>query len=288
MPSVFLSHSSNDKFFVRKLAEKLTASNVKVWIDEAELKVGDSLVGKISGAIQQADFVAAILSHSSIQSEWVTKELHLAVTQEIKGRRVKVLPILIEPCEIPGFLSDKFYADFTNPDDFDRPMSTLLRTLGVEVNPSAQRENQWPSTSHVKQEPTLTSIQEEYTDILLEGIDKVRTYQPNPTKNLYHVYFKLSDYPTREWSQIFEAERRFPRHQMWRKAWLDGRFVVVHCAPEEVKKYHLNDIQVDIANCNVKYREYLQSIENARAQDAKRCHKLKLDLDEALSGIDID
>ncbi|PEU28639.1 hypothetical protein CN532_11480 [Bacillus wiedmannii] len=57
MPSVFLSHSSKDKFFVRKLAERLIHSGVEVWIDEAEIKIGDSLIEKISQGIKGADYL---------------------------------------------------------------------------------------------------------------------------------------------------------------------------------------------------------------------------------------
>ena len=75
MISVFLSHSSKDKFFAKKLAETLSSYDLQVWIDEAELKIGDSLIGKISAAIDKSDFVAAILSHNSVRSNWVTKEV---------------------------------------------------------------------------------------------------------------------------------------------------------------------------------------------------------------------
>ena len=44
--SAFLSHNSNDKPFVRRLASELRAAGVKVWVDEAELRVGDSLFGR--------------------------------------------------------------------------------------------------------------------------------------------------------------------------------------------------------------------------------------------------
>ena len=131
MSSIFLSHSSRDKQFARRLAETLTSHGVQVWIDEAELKIGDSLIGKISAAIDKADFVAAILSQNSVRSNWVQKELQLAMTKEIEGRRVTVLPILIERCEIPGFLADKVYADFTDPEDFDGPLFKVLRAVGV-------------------------------------------------------------------------------------------------------------------------------------------------------------
>ena len=42
--SIFLSHNYRDKPFVRTLAQDLSAMGVRVWLDEAELKVGDSLI----------------------------------------------------------------------------------------------------------------------------------------------------------------------------------------------------------------------------------------------------
>lgn len=38
--SVFLSHSHRDKVFARKLANDLRISKIRVWIDEAEIKIG--------------------------------------------------------------------------------------------------------------------------------------------------------------------------------------------------------------------------------------------------------
>ncbi len=107
MPSIFLSHNSSDKPFVRQLAERLTAAGAVVWLDEAELQIGDSLIERISDAVETIDFVAAILSPRSVTSRWVKKELSLAMNKEISGRRVTVLPILIEPCDLPDSLRDK-------------------------------------------------------------------------------------------------------------------------------------------------------------------------------------
>lgn len=290
MISVFLSHSSKDRFFARKLAETLSSYKVKVWIDEAELKVGDSLVGKISAAIDKADFVAAILSHNSVRSTWVTKELHLAMTQEIEGRRVKILPILIERCEIPEFLADKVYADFTDPQDFDGPLSKLLHALGISrptstpIAPTAAASVERTKRPSVSGPETL----EGFEDIRIIGIDKNRAYRPDPEKLLYHVYFELSAHPPQEWVQVFDAERQFPRHTMWRHAWIEGNYAVVHCVPEEVKKYHLQDIKQDITNSNAKYREYLKRASAERVREAQRHKKMEDDLDDALGRLDLD
>lgn len=45
--SVFLSHNHNDKPFVRKLARDLENHSVRYWLDEAEMKIGDSLIQKL-------------------------------------------------------------------------------------------------------------------------------------------------------------------------------------------------------------------------------------------------
>jgi len=66
MVSVFLSHSREDKFFARKLAEKLQENGVQVWIDEAELRVGDSLIQKISEAVKRTDYVAIVLARMRV------------------------------------------------------------------------------------------------------------------------------------------------------------------------------------------------------------------------------
>jgi len=59
-PKVFISHNSKDKPFVRRLAKSLDGHNIACWIDEAEIRLGDSLVGKISSAIENIDLIIAV------------------------------------------------------------------------------------------------------------------------------------------------------------------------------------------------------------------------------------
>ena len=48
---VFLSHNHADKPFVRQLANDLESHGLAYWLDEAEIKVGESLVQKIREGI---------------------------------------------------------------------------------------------------------------------------------------------------------------------------------------------------------------------------------------------
>ncbi len=48
MVTVFLSHSSNDKPFVRELADALeSGGEIKVWLDEREIDYGENAVLKM-------------------------------------------------------------------------------------------------------------------------------------------------------------------------------------------------------------------------------------------------
>jgi len=132
-PRVFLSHSSIDKRFVRSLARRLEAYGISVWLDEAELLVGDSLVKKLSEVIVDVDIVVAVLSTSSVKSAWVEEELHWAMTHQIVGKQTKVLPVVKEPCERPAFLAGRLFADFSTPYRAKKNLEPLVRSIFLQA-----------------------------------------------------------------------------------------------------------------------------------------------------------
>jgi len=131
MGSVFISHSWSDKPLARRIAETLRNFAIPVWLDEAEIKLGDSLIEKIRAGIDSVDYVLALLSKEAVASEWVKRELDIAMNQEIEGKKVKVLPILAGPCTLPGFLKGKLYADMSSSKKFKASLTLLLDRLGV-------------------------------------------------------------------------------------------------------------------------------------------------------------
>ena len=89
---VFISHATEDKGFVRKLAKTLSESGVNVWYDEYELSVGDSLRQKIDDGLVRSRFGAVVLSPSFFQKNWTKYEMDGLVARQIAGERV-ILPI---------------------------------------------------------------------------------------------------------------------------------------------------------------------------------------------------
>lgn len=126
---LFLSHTGADKPFVRKLRDDLVARGVPVWLDEAEIQIGDSLTEKIEEGMKLSRFIAVILSARSVNAPWVRKELDIAVNAEIDRGEAVVLPLLYERCEIPAFLRGKLYADFTAEEGYADTLEKLLRRL---------------------------------------------------------------------------------------------------------------------------------------------------------------
>ncbi len=135
--SIFLSHNHADKEFVRKLARDLENHNVKCWLDEAEMKIGDSLIQKIREGIDNVEFFAVILSPSSINAPWVVSELDVAMNFQISGKPVKVLPIMLKDCEPPRLLVGKLYGNFMDESDYIESFKKLLNTMGVVFNKQA-------------------------------------------------------------------------------------------------------------------------------------------------------
>ncbi len=131
-PSIFLSHTWEDKIFVRRLAADLAASGADVWLDEAEIKLGESLIEKIRSGIDDMDYVAVVLSPKSISSNWVKHELDIAMNLVIKGKVVRVLPLMFKECELPGFLEGKLYADFTDPQNYFKALAMILASMGLQ------------------------------------------------------------------------------------------------------------------------------------------------------------
>jgi len=59
---VFICHASEDKGFVRPLAVALRKLGVRVWFDEFEIEVGDSLSKKIDKGLAASRFGLVVLS----------------------------------------------------------------------------------------------------------------------------------------------------------------------------------------------------------------------------------
>jgi hypothetical protein len=128
VPSAFVSYAHEDQELVLALVEHLGAQGLDVRYDRVVLRIGDSLIERIADAIPEGDFLIAVVSPDSVESEWCKRELALAMTDGINERRVKVLPVRFRGSEMPPMLRDRYWAD-ADADDVE----TLARRLAVAI-----------------------------------------------------------------------------------------------------------------------------------------------------------
>ncbi|WP_374538581.1 toll/interleukin-1 receptor domain-containing protein [Chitinimonas taiwanensis] len=90
---VFISHASEDKdAIVFPLADQLRGLGVKVWYDEFELKIGNSLSRTIDHGLAQSAFGIVVISPDFLRKNWPEYELRGLISREVGGERI-ILPI---------------------------------------------------------------------------------------------------------------------------------------------------------------------------------------------------
>jgi TIR domain len=114
MTSVFISHSSLDKDFVKKLASDLLANGVPVWLDSWDLEIGDSLLNGIYDGLEASSYLLLVVSQNSFKSDWVNKELNAALTLEHRHNRSFIIPLILDDVEVPLKVADRLYLDFSD------------------------------------------------------------------------------------------------------------------------------------------------------------------------------
>jgi hypothetical protein len=112
--SVFVSHSSHDKPFVRRLVNDIRSEGIDVWLDEERLNVGDPLVDSLAEGLRTSDYVLLVVSSAFLDSGWAAVEANAALRASIESRKRSVVPVLLEDVwhRVSPLLRDLIYVDF--------------------------------------------------------------------------------------------------------------------------------------------------------------------------------
>ncbi len=91
---LFICHASEDKDeIVRPLAALLGTRGRRVWIDEGEIELGDSLRQKIDNGLARSRFGLVVLSPAFFGKHWPRVELDGLAAREILSGEKVVLPV---------------------------------------------------------------------------------------------------------------------------------------------------------------------------------------------------
>lgn len=99
---LFISHRSLNKDFVRKLTADIETNthqgrNLTTWVDEAEIRPGQSVPAMINNGLETSRFIGLVLTPEYFTSEsgWTDAEWHAALYRDPDNRKGRILPLLV-------------------------------------------------------------------------------------------------------------------------------------------------------------------------------------------------
>jgi uncharacterized protein YjbI with pentapeptide repeats len=92
----FISYSSKDEDFVRRLHADLQNNGVRCWFAPEDMKIGAQILDTLDLAIRHHDKMLLVLSEASIASEWVEDEINAAFEKERQHGGVVLFPVRID------------------------------------------------------------------------------------------------------------------------------------------------------------------------------------------------
>jgi uncharacterized protein YjbI with pentapeptide repeats len=141
--SCFISYSSKDQAFAKRLYADLQAKNVRCWYAPEHMKTGDRIRPRIYEQIWFNDKLLLVLSESSVMSKWVEYEVETAFARERKENRDILFPIWLDNAVIESttawaaHIQDaRHITDFTRwkeHDEYQKDLNRLLHDLKQEA-----------------------------------------------------------------------------------------------------------------------------------------------------------
>jgi hypothetical protein len=139
--SCSISSSSQDNEFAQRLYNDLQAIGIRCWFAPADLRIGDEFLARIDEAIKLRDKLLVVLSRASIQSQWVKKEVEIALEEEHRRKANVLFPIRLDDAVMEtdqGWLVDlrrtRQIADFRGwkeHSSYQQAFSRLYRDLAA-------------------------------------------------------------------------------------------------------------------------------------------------------------
>jgi len=146
--SCFISYSSKDETFARRLYADLQSHNVRCWFAPEDMKIGDTIRDRIDQSIRLYDKLLLILSEQSVMSEWVEDEVEAAMEKErlVRERgeeRMVLFPVRLDETVMTTqkawaakLRRQRHIGDFSswkNHDKYQKVFNRLLRDLKAET-----------------------------------------------------------------------------------------------------------------------------------------------------------
>ncbi|MFY9607856.1 MAG: toll/interleukin-1 receptor domain-containing protein [Blastocatellia bacterium] len=215
----FVTHSSKDVEFARRLAADLQASGLGGFIDMYSIHPGDDFVARINKGLEECDVYIPILSFDALKSPWCMEEINAAIAlsnQPSRQGKPSIITVLVEDCaaQMPPLLQNRLHINLGRA-----YLSSLWKLLekGFGIDPATLLRR-----ARMYNGPRLQTG-EEVGDQVWWGAHEVLEFSETDSGKILRVTVE-SDYG------------RTPKIELWRgalvgkdvAAWVEERVQVTH------------------------------------------------------------
>jgi internalin A len=135
MKDFFISYAKTDQAWAEWIAWTLEKSGYSVTIQSWDSRPGANFVLEMQQATSTADRIIAVLSQKYLESNYTVSEWGAAFAQDPQGRKLKLVPIRVAPCQLTGILAPIIYLDLLGLPEEDA-RAALLGAFSTRNKPS--------------------------------------------------------------------------------------------------------------------------------------------------------
>ena len=137
---VFISYSHKDEGWVRNiLLPTLENHGLKVCIDYRDFIAGKPAIINMADASETSRHTLLVLTPRWVASEWTLYESILSRTDDPSGLQRRTIPLLLEKCDVPKFISMLSWVDFTDKKHEDEAWQNLTNSV-IDFKKSKETE----------------------------------------------------------------------------------------------------------------------------------------------------
>jgi len=133
----YKSGSEQRQQFVEAVATRLGREQFIPWYDKWDIKAGDSIARELGEGFRDVAAILIVLTPDYPGERWAREELERTITKRVE-EKIRVIPVIYEPCKVPELLGTLRYVDCTSHDEveIERQFRDLIDALNeVELNP---------------------------------------------------------------------------------------------------------------------------------------------------------
>lgn len=171
----FISHATEDAKFAHTLADDLRRLGMPVWIVPESICAGESWVEAIERGLQESSHVLVVLTPAAVESQWVKKEVEIAIALECE-KRIQLIPLELKPTEIPLLLKSYQMVSFCR--DYIDGLRQLANSMGLSINikpmVNTTKKSEYEPAAPAKTAPVLRNEKIAEVEKALKGLTELK------------------------------------------------------------------------------------------------------------------